>query len=340
MKRTEQLRDILSTPKKIVITSHINPDGDAIGSSLAIGELFSSMGHTVTMILPNDAPSSLHFPAGYDKILIFMHCEKLCRERISEADVIVAMDYNDISTRIGRMGEYILSLENKIRILIDHHLAPPEDMYTLSLSDTTASSTSYLLYTIIQRLGEQKRITLDMANNIYLGMATDTGNFSYGLLCGDLFRAVASLVDIGVSPVKMNIIISNQQSENRMRFMGYALYEKMVVLPELKSAYIWFTTEELERFGYMEGDAEGIVNMPLSIAGIVNSAIFIQKGDIIKISLRSQDSDGLDMNHFARTYFIGGGHRNASGGKSFHTIGETIEKYVRGLEIEMGFFAK
>lgn len=184
-------------------------------------------------------------------------------------------------------------------------------------------------------MGDLHSITIDIANNLYLGMMTDTGNFSYGLLSGDLYRAVANLVDVGVSPVGMNIQISNQQSENRMRFMGYALSEKMVVLPELKSAYIWFTTDELARFNYAEGDAEGIVNMPLSIAGIVNSAIFIQKPDLIKISLRSQDSDGLDMNRFARTYFIGGGHRNASGGKSFHSIGETIEKYVRGLEIEM-----
>lgn len=340
MRKIEQLKEILSAPKRIVITSHINPDGDAIGSSLSIADYLSLRGHAVTIILPNDAPSSLRFAAGYEKILIFMHCERLCRERLAEADVIFSMDYNDISTRIGPMGDYILSLQDKIRVLIDHHLAPPLEMYSLSLSDETASSTSYLVYDTIVRLGDKSLLTLDMANNIYLGMMTDTGNFSYGLLSGELYRAVASLVDIGVSPVKMNIIISNQQSENRMRFMGYALYEKMVVLPELKSAYLWFTTEELERFNYQEGDAEGIVNMPLSIAGIVNSAIFIQKNDLIKISLRSQDSEGLDMNHFARTYFVGGGHRNASGGKSYHTIGETIEKFVSGLEIEMGFFAK
>lgn len=340
MKKIEHLKAILGTSKKIVITSHINPDGDAIGSSLAIAEYLTLKGHAVTVLLPNDAPQSIRFAAGYDNILIFMHCERLCRERLAEADIIFSMDYNDISTRIGPMGEYILSLQDKIRVLIDHHLAPPLEMYTLSLADETASSTSYLVYDTIMRMDDKVLMTLDMASNIYLGMMTDTGNFSYGLLSGELYRAVASLVDIGVSPVKMNIIISNQQSENRMRFMGYALYEKMVVLPELKSAYIWFTTEELERFGYQEGDAEGIVNMPLSIAGIVNSAIFIQKAELIKISLRSQDSEGLDMNQFARTYFIGGGHRNASGGKSYHTIGETIEKYVRGLEIEMGFFAK
>lgn len=335
MKKIERLKDILSGKKNIVITSHLNPDGDAVGSSLAAAEWLRMKGHCVTVILPNDAPSTLHFTAGYGGILFVLHAEKLCRQKIAEADVIFSLDYNDLSTRIGHIGDYILSLENKVRVLIDHHLAPPEEMYTLSLANERASSTSYLLYTIIEQMGDLHSITIDIANNLYLGMMTDTGNFSYGLLSGDLYRAVANLVDVGVSPVGMNIQISNQQSENRMRFMGYALSEKMVVLPELKSAYIWFTTDELARFNYAEGDAEGIVNMPLSIAGIVNSAIFIQKPDLIKISLRSQDSDGLDMNRFARTYFIGGGHRNASGGKSFHSIGETIEKYVRGLEIEM-----
>lgn len=340
MKKIEQLKEILSGVKNIVITSHLNPDGDAVGSSLAAAEWLRRKGHHVTVILPNDAPASLHFAAGYHEILFVIHCEKLCRQKIAEADVIFSMDYNDLSTRIGHIGDYILSLDDKVRVLIDHHLSPPEEMYTLSLADEKVSSTSFLLYTIIEQMGDLHSVSIDMANNLYLGMMTDTGNFSYGLLGGDLYRAVAYLVDTGVSPVQMNILISNQQSENRMRFMGYALYEKMVVLPQLKSAYIWFTSEELERFGYVEGDAEGIVNLPLSIAGIVNSAIFIQKPDLIKISLRSQDKDGLDMNRFARTYFIGGGHRNASGGKSFHSIGETIEKYVKGLEIEMGFFAK
>lgn len=340
MKKIEQLRDILSSKKRVVITSHINPDGDAIGSALAMGEWLESHGHEVTIILPNDAPMSLRFAAGYEKIIFVLHCERECRSRLAEADVIFSMDYNDISTRVGHIGEYILSLEGKVRVLIDHHLSPPEEMYDLMISDTTASSTSYLVYEIIRMMGDGAAISVNCGNNLYLGMMTDTGNFSYGMLSGDLFRAVAALVDVGVSPAKMNIIISNQLSESRLRLMGYALFEKMVVLPELRSAYIWFTTDELERFGYVEGDAEGIVNMPMSIAGIVNSAIFIQKSDLVKISLRSQDSEGLDMNKFARTYFIGGGHRNASGGKSYLTIGETIEKFVSGLEIEMGFLNK
>ena len=330
-----ELKEILSSQKNIIVTGHLNPDGDAIGSSLAIGEWLSLKGHNVTIILPNDPSLALRKMAGYSKILIYLECEKLCRSKIEEADVIFSMDYNDISTRIGHMGEYVLSLENKYKILVDHHLNPPLDMFNLSFSDSNVSSTSYLVYNIIEAMGDVDMINLDMANNLYLGMMTDTGNFSYGQLKGDLYRAIGTLVDKGVSPTRVNIDIFSNQSESRMRLMGYALCEKMVVMPDLKSAYIWFTTEDLEKFNYLEGDAEGIVNLPLSIKGIVNSAIFTQKNDLVKISLRSQDADGLDMNKFARTYFIGGGHRNASGGKSHHTIEETIDIFVKGLEIEI-----
>ena len=329
------LKDVLSSQKNIVITGHLNPDGDAIGSSLTIGDWLSSKGHNVTVILPNEAPPALRSVVGYDKILIYMECEKLCRSKIADADIIFSMDYNDISTRIGHMGEYILTLEDKYRILVDHHLNPPLEMYNLSFSDSNVSSTSYLVFHIIEMMGDVDMINLDMANNLYLGMMTDTGNFSYGQLNGNLYRAIGTLVEKGVSPVRINIETFSNQSANRMRLMGYALYEKMVVLPELKSAYIWFTAEELEKFNYTEGDSEGIVNLPLSIKGIVNSAIFVQKNDLIKISLRSQDAEGLDMNKFARTYFIGGGHRNASGGKSHDTIEKTIDIFVKGLEVEI-----
>lgn len=341
MENIIKLKKILQFTKNIVITSHINPDGDAIGSSLAFASYLRKHGHNVSVILPNDAPSTLQFAEGYDEALIYLHQESLCREKLNEADIFFAMDYNDINSRIGNMSNYISTLTNLYKIAIDHHLDPADGVYDILFSDTKASSTSFLAFKIIQQMGDVDMIDLGMANNLYLGIMTDTGNLSYGNLTAELYRSVATLIELGVSPVKLNITMANHQKESRLRIMGYALYNKMVLLPELKSAYIWLTSDELAKFNHSEGDTEGLVNMPLSIDGIVNSAIFMEKKDsykkssIIKISLRSQDDDGLDMNNFARTYFTGGGHRNASGAKSLLSMEETIDIYVNGLkEIE------
>lgn len=334
MDNISKLNEIIAKAKSVVITSHLNPDGDAVGSSLAICEWLTNKGIKTTVILPNEPPQSLRFVEGYELIRFYSVDEALCQEIISEADTLFAMDYNDISSRIGDMGAFILQQEGLVKVLIDHHLAPPVEQYNLSLSDPAQSSTSFLVAKIIKEYGDWGEVTASMANNIYLGMMTDTGNFSYGQLTSEVYRIVGDLVDKGVSTVDMSIKVMQQQSENRLRLMGYAISRKMVILPEYKCAYIWLTAQELERFSYVEGDIEGLVNMPLSMAGVVSSAIFVEKKEIIKISLRSQGDEGFDMNNFARTYFIGGGHRNAAGGKSYKPIKSVIRDFVAGLKLE------
>ncbi len=332
----EQLKEVLNGgAKKIVVTSHLNPDGDAVGSSLALCEWLKIKGHKATVVLPNEAPKSLHFTKGFSTILHYTKQTSHCERVIGEADIIFAVDYNDIATRIGRLGDYLVTKKDKYKILIDHHLSPPEGIYDIMFSDPKISSTSLLVSNIIRDMGEWDKVTISLAENIYLGMMTDTGNFSFGHLTAEVYRTIADLVDIGVSPVDLNIAISHQQRKERLQLMGFALYEKMVILPELKSAYMWLTAEELTRMNFVEGDLESVVNIPLTIEGIENSAIFIDKGELIKISLRSMGAVGLDMNSFARKYFIGGGHRNAAGAKSFETMQKTIDNYIEGLKIEL-----
>lgn len=335
MTKIKELKELLSSPREIVITSHLNPDGDAVGSSLALAEWLSIKGHKVHTMLPNEAPPSIRFVQDYDKINIYSLETEKCQNLIDNCDIIIAADYNDIKSRIGDMGAYILATEGKTRILIDHHLSPPEDMFNLMFSNHTLSSTAFLVSKIITDCGDWGCVTLNMANNIYLGMMTDTGNFSYGQLTSEVYTTIAKLVDKGVVTTEMNIQISQQQSENRLRLIGRALSRRMVVLPKLKAAYIYLTATDLEQLGYTEGDAEGVVNMPLAIKGIENSAIFIQKKEIIKISLRSEGSKGIDMNTFARTYFTGGGHRNAAGAKSYRSMRSTIDTFIKGLKIEI-----
>ncbi len=233
------------------------------------------------------------------------------------------------------MGDYLVDKKDNLKILIDHHLSPPEGIFDIVFSDSNISSSALLVSSIIKGMGDWNCITSSIARNIYLGMSTDTGNFSFGNLTADTYRTVAELVDKGVSPVDLHIAISLQERQERVRLMGFALYEKLVILPELKSAYISLTANELSRMNFIEGDLEGVVNIPLSIKGIENSAIFIDKGELIKISLRSMGDIGLDMNSFARKYFIGGGHRNAAGAKSFSAMEETINRYIEGLQIEL-----
>lgn len=334
MDNISRLKEIISKAKNVVITSHLNPDGDAVGSSLAVNEWLRNKGINSTVILPNEPPASLRFVGGYEDIKFYATDEVACREIIDNADTLFSMDYNDIATRIGDMGSYILQKEELVKVLIDHHLAPPVEKFNLSLADPTASSASFLAARIIKDCGDFGELTLQMANNIYLGMMTDTGNFSYGNLTSEVYRIVADLVDKGVSTVDMSIQVMQQQSENRLRLMGYAISKKMVILKKYKCAYIWLTAEELERFSYVEGDVEGLVNMPLSMAGVVSSALFIEKKELIKISLRSQGDEGFDMNNFARTYFIGGGHRNAAGGKSYKPMRSVIRDFKAGLKLE------
>lgn len=326
----ETLREMLAAPaRKIVTLSHTNPDGDAVGSSLAWAEALRRMGHSVTCIVPNKYPYYLDWMTGIRDVVVFKHDDEGRAARaVAEADIIFCLDFHSLS-RLDALSDVIAANTTAKRVLIDHHLNPAEP-FDLMFSYPESSSTCYLLYRIIEELWGTASITPTQAEVLYVGMMTDTGNFSFSFLTPDLFRAVAALVETGIEVPRIYNNVYNSFTEGRARLFGYVINRKMRILRRGTVAHMSLTEEEMRRFWFQQGDSEGFVNYPLTIKKMKMSAIFIEHHDFIRVSLRSRGD--VDVNLFAGRYFNGGGHRNAAGGKSFDPMPETIARFERAVD--------
>ena len=317
--KLEKFRNFCSGTERIAIVSHNNPDGDAVGSGLALLYFLRAGGFNVRFFVPNRHPQFLVWIDPGNDIEIFNEMHGEATAYIAAADLIICVDFN-VMHRLEKMAGAVEANFHARKVLIDHHLEPGE--FDLVFSDTRFSSTSQMVYEMLRLLGGGDAIDLPIANALYAGIMTDTGGFSYGHLSGDLFRAVADLIDKGVDPVMAHRLVYDTMSESRMRMLGYLLCEKMKVFPEHHAAYISITNDEKTRFDHQIGDTEGIANLPLSITGVRFSALLIETADCIKVSLRSQGD--FDVNELSRKYFNGGGHKNAAGGKLFTSMDEAI----------------
>lgn len=313
---------LLSTQNEILITTHYNPDGDALGSSLAFGRYLKNKGLSVRILVPNEFPGFLAWMPGNEDIIVYSTHAESGDRLIEQADLIFCLDYNAIK-RVNLFSEK-LEKSPAIKVLIDHHLQPePQFDFVFSVIDT--SSTSELVYDLICALGDQDLIDKEIANCLYVGIMTDTGSFSFACNYPHTYEVVAELVRKGVDTEQVHRLVYDTYSEQRMRLLGYCLSEKLVVLKKYASAYIWLTKEDMKRFKVQSGDTEGIVNYALSIKGISFAALFTEKPDRIRISFRSKGN--FSVNTFAREHFGGGGHRNAAGGDSFLNMQETLKRF-------------
>ncbi len=318
-------------PRNVVILSHTNPDGDAIGSSLAWAEALRRQGHTVTCVVPTRFPYYLEWMTGVDEILIYKSVESQPQvaEAVSAADLIFCLDFHSLSRLDAPLSEVIAANKGAKRILIDHHLDPPAE-FDLMFSHPESSSTSYLIYCLIVALWGEESVTAQQAEVLYVGMMTDTGNFSFSHLTPELYRSLAVLCATGINIPQIYNNVYNSFTEGRARLFGYTINRKMKTLRKGTVAYMSLTEDEMRRFWFQQGDSEGFVNYPLTIKKMRMSAIFIEHKDFIRVSLRSRGD--VDVNLFANRYFNGGGHTNAAGGKSFESMDKTIEKYIRAVE--------
>ena len=322
--KIETLRGYLDGgEKRIAIVTHTNPDGDAIGSSLAWAETLRRWGHTVQCLVPNRFPSFLDWMEGIGEVIIAKEAPEVATEAINSAELIFVMDLNKID-RLDSMTEP-LEASSAPRILIDHHLMPPDD-YALQFSYPNLCSTAFVTYKLIEAMCGTDCITRSMAENLYAGIMTDTGNFAFSFLTPDLMRAVAVLIEQGLDIPKVHTAVYNSYTASRVKLLGYSLGRKMELIEEGKAAYMSLTEREMRRYNFQLGDSEGFVNYPLTIVGVKISAIFIETRKFIRVSLRSR-GDEVDVNIFARRYFGGGGHKNAAGGKSFVSVEKTIEHF-------------
>ncbi len=319
---------ITEAPKQVVIVSHTNPDGDAIGSSLAWAEVLEGLGHTVTCIVPNRPPYFLSWMPRINEVVIFKQAEEQAREAIERAELLFCLDFNAIS-RLEILSDTIAANQTARRILIDHHLSP-EEGFELLFSYPEASSTCYLVYELIVALFGTERLTRRMAELLYVGMMTDTGNFAFSHLTPELFRAVAVLLETGIVIPEIHNRVYNSYTAGRARLFGYVINRKMELIANGHVAYMSLKEHEMRRFGFQQGDSEGFVNYPLTIKKVKMSAMFIEQHNFIRISLRSRGN--IDVNLFARKYFEGGGHKNAAGGKSYDSMEVTLDRYIRAVE--------
>ena len=330
IEKIEAFKSLLDTPKKVVILSHTNPDGDAIGSSLALARVLESKGHAVNCILPNRFPYYLKWMPGTDDIIIHNQDKLGITESvIAAAEVVICADMSSLS-RLEALSEVIAANTTAKRVLIDHHLSPSSE-FDLLFSSPESSSTAYLVYEILKAAYGVEVFDKDIATLLYVGMITDTGNFAFSSINPKLFRAAADLLETGIDvPVIYNNVY-NSFTEGRARLFGYVINRKMKTLLKGTVAYMSLTEDEMRRFWFQQGDSEGFVNYPLSIKKVKMSAMFSeQQGSFIRVSLRSHGN--VDVNTFARRYFNGGGHRNAAGGKSFMTMEQTIAHYIAAVE--------
>jgi phosphoesterase RecJ-like protein len=326
-KYTKELSKLFSSSGNILLVCHINPDGDAVGSQLALYHYLKTMGKNAAMISPNNLQEFLKWMDGAGLINVFIRDRQKCRKLMESADLIIMLDFNQ-SNRLGETEDQVISSHAK-KIVIDHHL-DPGSFADIIISDPSKCSTSELVYELITLINEGIFISKPYSEALYVGIITDTGNFEHGAYSSRTLRIVADLLDNGIDKYKILNLTYNNFSAQRMKLMGFALNQRMIILSEFKSAYIYLTREDLAAYNHVKGDTEGFVNMPLSINGIVFSALFIEKEGFIKLSFRSKGS--FPVNEFAAEYFSGGGHLNASGGEYPGTLENTIEYFLRVLK--------
>ncbi len=324
------IRKFLNPENKIVIITHYNPDGDAIGSTLGLKHFLKAKGVDAEVVVPNDFPKFLKWMPEAKKITIADYKRKKAADLIFEADVIFILDFN-ASHRAGNLVGPWIEKSKATKILIDHH-QQPED-FDFVYSDTKIPASSQMIYHFIEALGEENFVNEDISNCLYTGIMTDTGGFRFRSTSATTHRIIANLIEQGADPATITSNTWDTNTVSRLHLLSLIL-SRIEIVKDGKVAILWLKRNELKEFGFEKGDTEGFVNYGLSILGTKMAVFFMEDlyEDFIKISFRSKDE--VDVNQFARKYFHGGGHINAAGGKYFKNIEETIEDFKEKIEEE------
>lgn len=321
-------KTLLAGQQNIAVVSHRNPDGDAMGSAIGLGLFLKKLNHRVNVIMPNNFPDFLAWMPQTDEVLIFEENIVTSKEVLDKATLVFTLDFNALH-RTGHLMEQTLQDLDVPFLMIDHHLSP-DDYATYMFSDTKYGSTCEMVYHFISELGYENLIDSEIATCLYTGIVTDSGSFKYPTTSSVTHKVVSSLISKGINNAEIHNLLFDNNSYDRLKLVGRGL-ENMIVLPELQTAYITLSAADLNEFEVRKGDTEGIVNYPLTIKGIIFSAIFIENSEegIVKISFRSQGD--FDVNVFARNYFNGGGHKNAAGGRSELSLVDTVTRFLEVL---------
>ena len=323
----QQLTSLLQGKKNIVIFTHVAPDGDAMGSSLGLQHWLNRNVQgieEVHVVVPTPFPPFLAWMPGADKVLVGTMQEADIQAVASRADLVFCLDFGE-PKRVDALSSLLTSLTCP-KVMVDHHTSPDEQMADLVISYPAAPATCFLMLELLNKLPfPSAQIPYETAVALYTGLMTDTGNFAYNSNNPELYEMIAQLLRAGINKDEIFDNVFNQYSVDRLRFTGYCLYHKMRIFSKYHTALIALSSEELKRFNFQSGDAEGIVNMPLQIGAIKYSVFIREDVDKIKMSFRSQGN--RPVNDFAREIFNGGGHVNAAGGESHLSLAETVKLF-------------
>ncbi len=318
----------ITNAHSIVITAHRSPDGDSIGSSMALYHLLRKWQKNVTVVHPDPAPEFLHWVPSQEVIIDFENQAEKASELLLAADLIFCLDYNEPS-RVGKDMQEVLVQSKAVKVMIDHHLHPA-DFCDFTLSETSACSTCELLFQWLKAIQKENEIDAVIGQCLYLGIMTDTGSFRFPSVSSGTHEIAAFLIEKGVKHFEIHEAVFDTNTIDRIRLKGYAMSEKLVLIPGIPVAYASLSEEELNRFNYQKGDTEGLVNQILGIQGIKMAVFFAEKDGKVKISFRSKGE--YVVNQLANDHFEGGGHAYASGGISFVSLDETIAKFVTNVK--------
>lgn len=323
MLKGEENLELLTSPKRIVITTHHKPDGDALGSSLGLYHFLKKYNHTVDVVVSSDFPNFLDWMPGRSDVVIYPEQPKKVLQLIEDAEIIFCLDYSALS-RTNLLEPYIAHASAQ-KWMIDHHL-DPEDFADLIYWDSNAAATAQLIYTFITDVLQAKgSIDKDIATCLYAGIMTDTGSFRFRSTTSAVHHIIANLIDAGAKNSEIHEHVYNSSSEKRLKFLGYALLNCLEVIPEYNTAFFAISKKDLSQFEITTGDTEGLVNYALSIKGIRLAALIVDRTELIKLSLRSIED--IPCNEICKKYFNGGGHLNASGGNSTESLDAVVNTF-------------
>jgi len=313
---------------------HRDPDADALGSSLGWASYLIKKGHEVTVISPTEYAANLTWLPGMEDVLVYEKAseQRICKRKIEEATMICCLDFSTLS-RLKDLGKIVLEAK-AVKMMIDHHLEP-EYFAKWMIWDTYAAATAQLVYSLIKKMEPERQTTAlfdrPMAECLYAGIMTDTGSFRHANVTPEVHLAVADLMLTGFDTSRVHRLIYDNAPLSRLQFLGYVLSQKLTVIPEYRTAYMVLTDAELTQFNSNTGETEGIVNYGLQVENVVMCALFIERRGEVKISFRSVGS--FSVRDLANSHFSGGGHKNASGGKSDQSVKETLDKFLSVLPL-------
>lgn len=328
MFQIKEVNNLLSKGSKIAIVTHRNPDGDAMGASLALYHYLNLKGYSTTFVSPTYFGNFLKWMPGNEEAINFLEKPDCSKNKLNEADVIFCLDFNGLE-RTQDLAEP-LQATNGYKVLMDHHLEP-DGFEDYKMWNPNACATAEIVYDFIEQSGDAELIDNNIATCIYTGIMTDTGSFRFSSTNAKVHRIISELMEKDINHVDIHEKIYDSFTQNSLQFFGYCIDQKLVVLDELRTAYIYVTKNDLVRYNIQKGQTDGLVNFTLSLSNVIFGALIKEGDDVVKISFRSKGR--FPANKFAAQFFEGGGHLNAAGGKSDLHLPETINKFKESLEV-------